>query len=178
MNPPIIVTGSQRSGTTIASIITATDNNLTFVDEAEFVPGNDYRDCVIHLPPALDAYVMLHHMYPYSKFLVVTRDKADIINSMVRINWCRDNVQDWEQFLDDYVDNRIKLINQLVQYLPDQVQLLPYQSLSTHRLFVQDRSNFTVKQWRSDIPRGPKEWSDNFKCISTYYARRSAVPEG
>jgi len=178
MAPPTFVTGSQRSGTTIASIIAATDNNLTFIDEAEFVPGNDYRDCVIHLPGALDGYVMLHHIYPYSQFIVVTRDKGDIIQSMKRILWCKDNVQDWEQFLNDYVDNRFQLIEQLTNYLPQQVLLLPYASLKSHRLFVEDRSHFTVKQWKSDIPRGPKYWSDNFQCISEYYARRSEVSTG
>ena len=178
MSPPIIVTGSQRSGTTITSIITATDNDLTFIDEAEFTPGKDYQDCVIHLPGALDGYVMLHHIYPYSTFVVVPRSKEDIIQSMKRIQWCKDNVQDWEQFLSDYVDNRLQLIEQLQAYLPNQVKLLPYESLRTHRLFDEDRKHFTVKQWMADMPRGPKYWSDNFQCISTYYARRSEVPTG
>lgn len=178
MTSPIIVTGSQRSGTTIASVITASDRNLTFIDEAEFVPGNDYNNCVIHLPYALDGYVMLHHIYPTAHFIVVTRSKADIIKSMKRIQWCREDVQDWEQFLDDYVDNRFQLIDQLKSYLPDQVSLLPYESLASHRLFVTDRSNFTVKQWKPGIPRGPKYWSNNLQCITDYYARRTEVPTG
>lgn len=178
MSPPIFVTGSQRSGTTIASIITATDHNLAFVDESEFIPGNDYRDCVVHLPGALDCYVLLHHMYPYSRFIVVTRDKVDIIKSMKRIHWCKDNVQDWEQFLNDYVDHRLQLIDGLSSFLPELVSFLPYQSLQSHRLFVFDRTGFSVKQWRPNVPRGPQYWSDNFQCISTYYARRSEVSTG
>ena len=178
MSPPTFVTGSQRSGTTITAVILASDHNLSFVDEAEFTPGVNYDDCVVHLPYALDGYVLLHHMYPSAHFIVVTRDKADIIRSMKRIHWCQDNVQDWEQFLDDYVDQRLQLIDNLARYIPNSVTLFPYKSLETHRLFVSNRDGFTVKQWKADTPRGPQYWPDNFQCISDYYARRSQVSPG
>ena len=169
MNPPIFVTGSQRSGTTIAAIILAADHNKQFIDELEFIAGKDYTNCIIHYPNALDGFIHLHHFYPDAEFVVVTRPKKDIINSMRRIRWCKDDVKDWDQFLEDYVKQRLIRIQELFQYLPDQTVELAYETLQYHRLFVKDRANFTSKQWKKGVPRGPKYWDSNVKCIEQCY---------
>ena len=174
MSRLILVTGPQRSGTTIAAATLADDFNLTFVDETGFVPGNQYKDAVVQSPNALDSYVILHHMYPQAEFVFVRRDKTDIIASMKRIQWLMDDVQDWESFLSDYVDNRFELWDKLKNYLPKQTQEIPYNALKGHRFFVskEQRTSFTTKQWQVGKPLGPKIWPNNQQGIQELYCER------
>ena len=178
MNPPIIVTGPQRSGTTIAAIIKAADHHLDYVDELDFVIGNDYTNSVIQLPNALDSFVVLHHVYPNAFFVVMSRPKEDIIASMKRIQWLRNDVQNWEFFLNDYVEQRLTRCQELLDYLPSQSVLLDYNSLQSHRLFTSSRQNFTSRQWKDGVPRGPAFWDSNVKCIKTYYEQRLTSSAG
>lgn len=177
MSRLILVTGPQRSGTTIAAATLADDFNLTFIDETGFIPGNSYEDAVIQSPNALDSYVILHHMYPDAEFVFVRRDKADIIASMKRIEWLKDDVQDWESFLNDYVDNRFELWDKLKAYLPNQTQEIPYNALKGHRFFVnkEQRKHFTTKQWQVGKPIGPKVWPNNQQGIQELYRERYSI---
>lgn len=174
MSRLILVTGPQRSGTTIAAATLADDFNLTFIDETGFIPGNPYKDAVIQSPNALDSYVILHHMYPDAEFVFVRREKEDIIASMKRIQWLKDDVQDWEKFLSDYVDNRFELWKKLQVYLPNQTQEIPYNALKGHRFFVpkDQRQHFTTKQWQAGKPIGPKTWPNNQQGIQELYRER------
>lgn len=161
--PQIIVTGPQRSGTTIASRILADDLGMECVDELYFQPGKQYSNHVIQSPNALDGFIFIHHIYPDATFVFIDRPKSDIIASMRRIRWCYNDVQDWDQFVSDWIDQKHLLWKQLQEYLPLQTQQIPYQSLSGHRLFVQrqHRTDFTSKQWKPGEPIGPRYWSNN-----------------
>lgn len=158
MKPPIIVTGSQRSGTTIASVILSQDLNLNYIDETEYISGKAYRNCVIHAPTFLDTYVAVHHMMPDATFVIINRDREEILASMKRIQWLKGVMKDWDQFLNDYIDERFQRIASLKAYLPDQVNEIDYHSLSNHPLFVKDRAGFTSRQWKEGAPIGPKYW--------------------
>lgn len=173
-NPPIIVTGPQRSGTTIATHILAYDLNLTAIDETQFQFGKDYTNCVIQLPTALDNYVIFQHAYPDCHFVFIKRPRKDIIASMKRIKWCQDDVNDWETFLKRYVDSRFKLWNHVKQQIPLDCSEIYYNALTEHPLFVhQDlRQDFTSKQWQLDKPVGPRYWSNNSNCIQETYGSR------
>lgn len=167
MTPPTFVTGPQRSGTTIAARIIAAEHNKSYVDELDFNPNSDLSNTVIQMPSALDSYIPLYYMFPGVVFVGITRDKADIIQSMKRIDWLRDDVQDWEQFLDAFVTQRFELWNQLKQKLPqDSWQEIPYDSLSQHPLFLskQARADFSVRQWQLGKPCGFKTWANNYQC--------------
>ena len=173
-HPPIIITGPQRSGTTIATHILADDLNRQAIDEIDFIPGKDYTNCIIQSPNAMDAYVMLLHMYPGLQFILIRRSKQDIIASMKRIQWCKDDVQDWEQFLEQYVDSRLRIWEQVKQDFPDSCSELPYEALAGHSLFVSKdkRSAFTTQQWQVGKPLGPKLWPNNFVGIQELYGER------
>jgi hypothetical protein len=170
--PPIIVTGPQRSGTTIATHIFADKLSLTPVEEHHFIPGNDYTNCIIQSPNALDGYIMLQHMYPGVQFLFVRRDPEQIIASMKRIQWCKDDVSNWEAFIERYVISRIRLWEHIKKHIPDACKEIQYESLQTHPMFVptEDRLEFTSKQWHPDYPVGPRYWSNNIDCIKELYA--------
>lgn len=171
--PPIVVTGPQRSGTTIASQILASDLDRQAVDESEFTMGADYTNCVIQLPQALDHFILLQHVYPGVQFLFVRRDPLDIIQSMKRIQWCKDDVHDWDVFLERYVVSRLLLWNHIKQQAPDACSEIDYEALSDHPFFVDKdkRQKFTSKQWQQGKPVGPKYWSNNIKCMQSYYAK-------
>lgn len=156
--PPLIVTGSQRSGTTIASVILSRDFNLTYIDETEYIPGQSYDNCVIHAPTFLDTFVAVHHMLPEATFVIVKRDRQEILASMKRIQWLKGVMVNWEQFLDDFIDERLQRIEALKAYLPDQTSEIHYNDLSQHPLFVNDRTGFTSRQWKQGVPIGPKYW--------------------
>jgi hypothetical protein len=173
-HPPIIITGPQRSGTTIATHILSADLKRTPVDEIDFIPGNDYTNCIIQSPNAMDAYVLLLHMYPSLEFILIRRSKEDIIDSMKRIQWCKNDVQNWDQFLNQYVDSRLQVWEQVKKDFPDNCSELPYEALSGHPLFVSKthRTDFTTKQWQVGKPVGPKLWPNNFVGIQQLYGER------
>ena len=169
--PPIIVTGCQRSGTTIATHILADDLDRTPIDEFNFVMGQDYSNCVIQLPQAMDNYVLLQHVYPGVQFLFVNRDKKAIIASMKRIKWLKDDVHDWEQFLERYVNSRFDAWSLMASQIPDCTGFINYDELSKHPFFVarKRRAGFTSKQWQVGQPIGPRHWTNNIKCIQSMY---------
>lgn len=168
MNGPIIITGAQRSGTTIAARILANDLNRTFVDETQFTACDPRQNIVCQVPTALQTYMIIHHFMFNAHFVFVKREKEDIIASMKRVQWSKKNVKDWENFLDSYVDYCIKQWERLKEDIPaDCWSELPYESLSSHPLFVksEERKDFTVKQWQKDTPVGPRLWDDQLACL-------------
>lgn len=170
--PPIIVTGPQRSGTTIATQILAADLQRTAVDESEFIMGKDYTNCVLQLPQAMDNYIYFQHVYLGVQFCFVRRDPDDIIRSMKRIQWCRDDVHDWDDFLIRYVHSKFLLWELMKEQIPSSCSEIEYSLLSDHPLFVHDRTGFTCKQWQPNQPIGPKYWSSNNTGIDILYGSR------
>lgn len=171
-HPPIVVTGSQRSGTTIAMHILANDLNRTPIDESQFVLGKDYDNCVIQLPHAMDSYVLLQHTYPGIEFCFVVRDPNDIIASMKRIQWLKDDVLDWETFLVRYVQSRFLLWEMMKSHIPEWCSEISYSMLENHPFFVHDRKGFTTKQWEQGRPVGPKYWNNNAQCMKELYEQQ------
>lgn len=168
MNGPIIVTGPQRSGTTIAANILGHDLNRTVVDELHFNAQDKRQNIVCQVPSALQTYMIIYHFMQDVHFVYVKRDKSDIVQSMKRIQWSKKNVDYWEAFLDSYVDHCFKQWERLKEDLPkDCWSELPYKALSTHPLFVpkDQRTGFTSKQWQKDTPVGPRYWDDQLACI-------------
>ena len=172
--PPIVVTGPQRSGTTIASQIIADDLDRRAIDESDFIMGHNYDNCVIQLPQALDHFILLQHTYPGIQFLFVRRDPLDIIQSMKRIEWCKNDVYDWEVFLERFVMSRILLWNLIKTQIPAVCSEIDYEAMADHPLFVSkdSRTSFTSKQWQLDKPVGPRYWSNNSECIANFYGSR------
>lgn len=172
--PPIIVTGPQRSGTTIVTQILAEDLKRTPVDEIDFFPGRNFTNCVVQAPTAMDYYVILIHMYPGLQFVFVDRPRKDIIASMKRIQWCRNDVQNWEQFLEQHLDARLHLWKVIKDRYPESCNEIAFQSLQKHPLFVQQdqRTAFTSRQWQLNNPIGPKYWRNNLECTKQLYGER------
>lgn len=163
MSHPIFVVGPQRSGTRIASHIIAHESGRTFVDELEYnlhIPLNS----VVQAPFLLKAVVELSFIFPTAQFAFMYRNKDDIIKSMERIEWCKDYT-DHPSFYSTYVDHTYNFIDLLKKELPDNRWFdIHYESLKVHPLFVEDRSNFTVKQHLPNKPLGPDTWRNDEYC--------------
>lgn len=163
MSHPIFVVGPQRSGTRIASHIIAHESGRTFVDELEYnlhIP----LDSVVQAPFLLKVVVELSFIFPTAQFAFMYRNKEDIIKSMERIEWCKDYT-DHPSFYSTYVDHTYNFIDLLKKELPDNRWFdIHYESLKVHPLFVEDRSNFTVKQHLPNHPHGPDTWRNDEYC--------------
>ena len=179
MKPPFIVTGCQRSGTTIAAHILAHDLNCTVIDEFHFPPvprsfqkvqtmlESDITDFVIICHSALQMPIEIFHTIPDLHWVGIVRKKKDIIASMKRIHWRRDDFYHWPDYLEDYVNHTRQLWGLAKSILPDGVWTeIQYESLKDHPLFVpkSKRENFTVKQWKLNEPCGMPYWENNVEC--------------
>jgi hypothetical protein len=159
--PLIFVTGPQRSGTTIAARILSHDLNRPYIDESEYTPHDIPSNAVIQAPFILKSVLELSYVFPESHFVFMDRDKEEIIQSMERIEWYKDYIDD-PQFYSDYVDHTYRYLELLCHTLDeDRWSILPYASLSNHPLFVTNRDDFTVRQWQKDKPKGPKLWRND-----------------
>ena len=142
----ILVTGPQRSGTTIAAHIISQDKGLHYIDENEFLKDQTIPpDSVVQAPFVLKFSVELSIQYPDLHIIKMVRHKQDIIASMERVNWHPELAPHYDTLIDHF--EAVWKISKL--HIPeDRYTELPYRSLSTHPLFVKDRSHFTLRQWK------------------------------
>jgi hypothetical protein len=172
--PLIFVTGPQRSGTTIAARILATDLKRSYVDESEYTPNVIPPNAVIQAPFIIKSVLELSYLFPKAHFVFMQRNKDDIVKSMERIEWYKDYIQD-SSFYNTYVEHTYRYIDLLCETLPkDRWSILRYDSLATHPLFVKDRDDFTVRQWQKDKPEGPTTWR-NDNSTGSYKVRLQDV---
>lgn len=167
---PIFVTGAQRSGTTIAARIIASDLNANYVDESDYHPDHIPDHAVIQAPFIYKFVPELSFTFPSAYFVFVQRDKQQIINSMERIEWYKDTINhpDFYSSYIDYVYNTIESYKLTLN--PDRWTDLHYDSLKSHPFFINDRSNFTTRQWQENKPEGPTVWRNESNAAS-YKAR-------
>ena len=176
---PIIVTGCQRSGTTITSHILANAKQFIVLEDTDWSPTPEHvktlkdlvysgRDrIVIQSPQALYNFHFIHHMIPQIHWVCCKRDKNDIIASMQRVKWMQDAYNDPLPFYTDhirYMNSQWGLLKQLlpkdnwteVRY-PD--ELKDYPEFIPQNL----RKDFTIKQHRLNEPKGSKYWLNDEK---------------
>ena len=177
---PIIVTGCQRSGTMLASQIIAHGLGYGFLEEFDILPFSNTlnilyvlheagkKDVVIQAPFAIQKYRHILFAAPDTHFVGMVRPRGEILDSMRRIEWCKNDFDNWEEYIEQHVDKMIALWEQLKdEVAPSNWTELHYKDLKDHPFFVDKklRKNFTVKQWHIDKPCNFKTWSDNKKCI-------------
>ena len=160
MTHPIIVTGPQRSGTTIAAHIITEQTGGVYVDELEYcLPLPD--KAVVQAPFLLHQVLEASYMIPNVRFAFMYRAPGDIVASMERVEWYADWYDD-PNFYPTYVKHCYEYIDLLKRTLrKDQWFDVQYESLIHHPLFVRNRAGFTVKQYRPDVPEGPATWRNN-----------------
>ena len=160
MTHPIIVTGPQRSGTTIAARIIAEQTGGVYVDELDYcLPLPD--KAVVQAPFLLHQALEASYMIPNVRFAFMYRAPGDIVASMERVEWYADWYED-PNFYPHYVKHCYEYIDLLKRTLrKDQWFDVQYESLVHHPLFVQERTGFTIKQYLPNVPEGPATWRNN-----------------
>lgn len=159
----IIVTGPQRSGTTIASVMIGMDLGFKVIDEEEFLVYDFdfmvktcslYKKYVVHCPAMFHKLEDVNLALPNAALVVMKRDIKDIQNSQKRIKWneaydkkitgCLNDSRtmseiDYEKFY--FIKNKLSF---------PLILEMEYESLIEHELWVDKsmREGFRPKQWK------------------------------
>tara|TARA_R100000458_G_C8114252_1_gene135782 strand:+ start:46 stop:600 length:555 start_codon:yes stop_codon:yes gene_type:complete len=173
----IIVTGCQRSGTTITSLILANSRQHILIEDDQWEPSHEGlinlktlmdsgRDrLVIQSPLALYNFHFIHHYIPDIHWVGVKRDKNEIIQSMKRVKWMQSLYPDYIPFYNNHIRYMNNLWGLLKQLLPEDswTEVQYPQELQDYPEFIQNnlRSDFTVKQTKLDTPKGPRYWTED-----------------
>lgn len=150
----ILVTGVQRSGTTIAAYALAKALGYRFVDEIEFHAHNTSEfdsimnsedKCVIQCP------ALMHYIKKYQDnalIVVMKRNKGDIIASMVKHNWFNDHgLFEFRQYSTGepaYPSQIIDIKNNYAEQLKH--IKLNYSDLEESKYFIKTRKDWDIKQ--------------------------------
>lgn len=157
--PHVVVTGPQRSGTTIAARMIAEDTGHRFVDESEFGAYNvdQWRDechkdrVVVQCPTMLKRIV--DERDPYLFVVLMRRPLAEIHASQERIGWQRYEAWELLQFgLTKGDSAAIKYLYWNERPKPSFHLEVEYASLQGHQLWVEQeqRLHFHAKQTAPD----------------------------
>jgi hypothetical protein len=150
----ILVTGVQRSGTTIAAYMLAKALEYKFVDENEFhahnieefnsVMNTDEK-CVIQCP------ALLHYIKRFDSsalVVVMDRDKEDVIASMNKHNWFNDHgLFEYRHYSEEPLTDPPQIIDIKLNYAENVKHMkLRYEDLTESEYFIYDRNNWQIKQ--------------------------------
>ena len=176
---PIIVTGCQRSGTTIAAHILGNSKQYIVLEDTDWEPTPQHvktlkdlidsgRDrLVIQSPTALYNFHFIHHMIPQIHWVGCKRDKNEILSSMERVKWMQDLYPDYLNFYKDHIRYMNAQWGLLKQLLPkDNWTAVRYpDELKDYPEFIPQnlRKDFTIKQHRLNEPKGSKYWLNDEK---------------
>lgn len=150
----ILVTGCQRSGTTIASKMIAKDLGYTFVDEADFDVYVDHvfatllkndRKQVIQCPAMFKLCCGIQRDDTIVVFM--DRDFEDVYASEKRICWSGEG-QELKRLGKDGKKSCELKWDYFKEHKPKHYTVLPYESLSDHPMWVdkKNRKHFSAKQ--------------------------------
>ena len=191
----IIVTGCQRSGTTIASHILANAKQYVVLEDSDWMPSSaglkslrelleSGRDrLVIQSPAALNNFHFIYHMLPQIQWIGVKRDKNEIIASMKRVKWMQDDYPDYLPFYKDHIRFMNTQLGLLKQLIPEtNYTEVNFSELKEYPEFIpkNQRKDFTIKQTRLNEPKGPRYWlNDEQGWKETYKTtdKSSELPE-
>ena len=171
---PIIVTGCQRSGTTLAAHILGQEKQWIVWEDQDWLPTpkdiyilqqmieTGRNKLVIQSPSVLYNFVQVFHMIPELHFVGVKRKTDDILASMKRIKWLEDEVLNPIEFYRDHIRFMNNQWGLLKQILPKSSWTeVKYNELKEFPQFIpkKQRLNFTTKQWELNKPVGPEYWN-------------------
>ena len=161
---PVIVTGCQRSGTTIMTRIICNDLGYSFHQDDEFPPTFEginrmkllikygSSNIAIQNPLALYAYSDFYYTIPDLHFVGIVRDSEEIIDSMKRVKWMSeysDQFIDFDEYLKAHVKQMKASWESLKSNLPNSAWTeIEYNQLKSHPLYIPKgmRKKFTIRQ--------------------------------
>lgn len=158
----VLVTGAQRSGTTIAARIVAYETGFTYIDEEDFNVHEKNRfaamcereQIVIHCP-AMARWVHEYGSGEDTAVLWVVRALSDILRSQARIGWDEAPEKLKYRSVTKSVDKPVAQIKQAYwrgyqkNVIPNALEV-HYGDLVGHPLWVPkgERGEFEPRQWK------------------------------
>lgn len=151
----IMVTGPQRSGTTIATKILSHDLGLEFHPEEDFnyISITNFvelikKENIVVQAPCLSAYC---HLFPQLAIVFMFRDIDDIIESQKRVNWQHDKSEKSRYFCDDILPASQIKYDYWEKWQKNNIKnafSLDYESLKGHNLWLspEERIDFHSRQ--------------------------------
>lgn len=148
----VLVTGPQRSGTTITGKILSKELNFQYVDEREIDIDNfdklfklyQRRNFVLQAP-GLCAFA---HMMP-GAVVMMKRPVEEILRSQERIHWpLASNKKELAKYFKDHgviAEIKYQMWDHWQSVKKDAFEI-DYHSIKDHPLYVEDRSDFKPKQ--------------------------------
>jgi hypothetical protein len=159
----IVVTGPQRSGTTICARMVAADTGHEYVDEDRFGVSQEGPFWDLVKSPALQVIQapgmahICHKMTDEDVFVIfMTRDLAEILRSQKRIEWSGEEVERKKYGMtpnDDRPIASVKLsywLNEQRTQLGKKGMIVEYYTLGGHWMWIEPkyRTDFGPRQWR------------------------------
>ena len=159
----VIVTGPQRSGTTITARIIAHDSSMDYVDESDYGTKNDQawlrmvresHHVVIQSPAMSHLLIQACHGVDDVGIVWVTRPLSEILASQERIGW--NDSDERKKFsyygADPIADYKLYMWRvHISNGIPWGIEV-PYHDLEAHPLWVPDerRRDFAPRQWQEE----------------------------
>jgi hypothetical protein len=150
----VIVSGCQRSGTTIAALAIATEINRTFIDESAYMAENQklfHHEFTIQNKFVMHAPAMLHilpHYQDKALIVIIERDIQDVVKSMKRIGWFeRHGKYEYRKFKKEIPSSPEEIYKVKEEFIVSlNCIILPYTELKKSSLYVDKRENWYIKQ--------------------------------
>lgn len=154
----IIVTGSQRSGTTFGAKAIANYLEYRHYDEHDFgVEDMSNFESLVALPEnkVIQAPAILHELKAYDQragvlLLIMTRDADDVAASMIKHGWFKNHgYAEYNKFKSGTPETPQQVYETKIEFSRTlRAHELPYNELQKHGGFVrkEERSNWHIKQ--------------------------------
>lgn len=150
----VIISGCQRSGTTIAALAIATEIDRRFVDENVYKVENQElfhkqftspEKSVIHAPAMLH---ILNHYQNKALIVIMERDINDVVKSMKRIGWFKGHgKREYSKFKEGVPNSPEEIYKVKAEFASTlKCVILPYSELKKSRMYVDKRNNWHFKQ--------------------------------
>lgn len=161
----IIVTGPQRSGTTICARMIAHDTEFQYIDEnyysindvSKFTDILKKHNRIVVQAPAM-AHVIENFATDDILIVFMIRNIDDIVASQKRINWGANELFELSKYGINEYSRRISEVKYEYWYKNQKNKInnlleVKYESLSSHKLWVNksERNNFSVRQYKKEI---------------------------
>jgi hypothetical protein len=159
----IVVTGPQRSGTTICARMVAADTGHEYVDEDRFGVSQEGPFWELVKSPLLQviqapgmAHICHELAMPDLFVLFMLRKPKDIMASQVRIEWNGEEIERKKYSMLGGDDRPIcliktgRFIDRQMPLLQPNTDLVSYETLANHWMWLapEYRTNFGPRQWR------------------------------
>jgi len=154
----ILVTGTQRSGTTIVARIIASDLGYKYFDENAIGVSNveklqnlvKHDNIVIHCPAV--SYKIHEFDGNDTAVVFVLRSKGDVLKSQKRIGWTgareKRELKKYGASIGDCVyDVKLKFWREKQKSRVNGFEV-QYESFASHPMFYSDRNGWANRQWR------------------------------